>query len=159
VAVFRRDVGKTHACRRVRDSDEVLARRALNLAAGKLSLAPQRLITMGTVEFELVCIHSLYLYKRDGREESMSEDGATEILFTHDGRQILIARDIASGREVARFKYPEQILTVRFAADEGTLVITTSLPCVDDCRISRRGSRSAENPTVVGTVSNAESRG
>lgn len=71
-AVFRHDVGKTHASRRVWDSDEVLARRALNLAAGKLGLAFQRLIAVGTVEFEVVRIHSLYLNKRNGREKSMS---------------------------------------------------------------------------------------
>ena len=33
--------------------------------------------------------------------------------------------DIASGREVARFKYTERVLKVRFAADDRTLVIAT----------------------------------
>jgi hypothetical protein len=71
-AVFRHDAGKTRASRRVWDSDEVLAGRTLNLAAGKLGLALQRLIAVGTVEFEFVRIHSLYLYKRNGGEKSMS---------------------------------------------------------------------------------------
>ena len=71
-AVFRHDVGKTHASRRIWDSDEVLASRALNLAAGKLGLALQRLIAVGTVKFEFVRIHSLYLYKRNGWGKSMS---------------------------------------------------------------------------------------
>jgi hypothetical protein len=72
VAVFRRDVGETHACRRIWNSDEVLTRWTLNLAAGKLGFALQRLIAVGTVKFEFVRIHSLYLYKRNGREKSMS---------------------------------------------------------------------------------------
>jgi hypothetical protein len=65
-------VGKTHSCRRVWDSDEVLARRTLNLAAGKLGFTLQRLIAVGTVEFEFVRIHSLCLYKRNRRQKSMS---------------------------------------------------------------------------------------
>lgn len=71
-AVFRHDVGKTHASGRIWDSNQVLACRTLNLAAGKLGLALQLLIAVGTVEFKVVRIHSLYLYKRNGREKSMS---------------------------------------------------------------------------------------
>lgn len=51
--------GEAHTRRRVRDADEVLAGRALNLPLGELRLALQRLITMGTVELEFVVVHRL----------------------------------------------------------------------------------------------------
>src|SRR5262249_26053289 len=63
-ARFRRDLRKTHSRRRVRDAGEGLAGRALNLAAGKLSLALQALVAVGTVELEFVCVHSFYPVKR-----------------------------------------------------------------------------------------------
>jgi WD40 repeat protein len=55
---------------------------------------------------------------------SFSRDGKRLAAFSREGQVKLW--DIASGREVARFKYPEPVLTVRFAADDRTLVITTA---------------------------------
>ena len=51
------DVCEPHARWRVRDADEVLARRALNLPAGKLGFTLERLIAVGTEEFEFVHVH------------------------------------------------------------------------------------------------------
>jgi WD40 repeat protein len=53
---------------------------------------------------------------------SFSRDGKRLAAFSRDAQQVKFW-DIASGREVARFKYPD-VLTVRFAADDRTLVIT-----------------------------------
>jgi WD40 repeat protein/serine/threonine protein kinase len=55
---------------------------------------------------------------------SFSPDGKRLAAFSRDGQQVKLW-DIASGREVARFKYPD-VLTVRFAADDRTLVIATA---------------------------------
>jgi len=56
------------------------------------------------------------------------------VTFSRDGRRIAAAAgeklvqvwDVASKREVARFKKTERIMTVRFAVDDRTLVITTA---------------------------------
>jgi hypothetical protein len=56
---LRLDVGEAGARRRIGDADEMVARRALNLPAGKLRLALQRLIAVGTVEFEFICVHNV----------------------------------------------------------------------------------------------------
>ena len=48
--------------RRIRDADEMVARRALDLPAGELGLALQRLVAVGTVEFEFVRVHKLLLH-------------------------------------------------------------------------------------------------
>ena len=56
---------------------------------------------------------------------SFSRDGKRLAAFSRDAQQVKFW-DIASGREVARFKYSDQVLTVRFAADDRTLVITTA---------------------------------
>jgi hypothetical protein len=66
-------VGKTHSGGRVGDANEVLAGWALNLAPGKLRFTFQRLIAVGAVEFEFVCVHSLCLHKRKAGEKSMSQ--------------------------------------------------------------------------------------
>jgi len=57
----------------------MLAGRALNLPAGVLRLAFERLIAVGTVEFEFVGIHRLYLPKRDRRGKRMPKNSS--ILF------------------------------------------------------------------------------
>ena len=51
---FGRDPGKAHARRRVGDTDQVLAGRALDLATREWRLALQRLIAVETLEFEFV---------------------------------------------------------------------------------------------------------
>jgi WD40 repeat protein/tRNA A-37 threonylcarbamoyl transferase component Bud32 len=60
--------------------------------------------------------------------------GYRAVTFSRDGRRIAAAAgenlvqvwDVASKREVARFKKTERIMTVRFAVDDRTLVITTA---------------------------------
>jgi hypothetical protein len=59
VAGFRLHVGETSTRRRIGNADEMFAGRALNLPAGVARVALQRLITVGTVEFELGCAHKL----------------------------------------------------------------------------------------------------
>jgi hypothetical protein len=49
----------------------VFAGRALNLPTGKLRLALQWLIAVGTVEFEFVRVHSLCLYRREPDDNTM----------------------------------------------------------------------------------------
>jgi hypothetical protein len=71
LAGFRFDVGKPHAGRRIGDANQVLAGGALNLPAGELGFALQRLVAVGTVEFEFVGVHSLWLNKRNRRKKNM----------------------------------------------------------------------------------------
>jgi WD40 repeat protein len=61
--------------------------------------------------------------------------GYASVSFSRDGKRIAAASgeggpvkvwDIASGHEVARFKYTERVVKVRFAADDRTLVISTA---------------------------------
>ena len=59
---FRLDVREAHARRRTGNADEVLAGRTLNLPAGELGFALQRLVAVGTIEFEFVRVHKLHLY-------------------------------------------------------------------------------------------------
>jgi WD40 repeat protein len=63
--------------------------------------------------------------------------GYASVSFSRDGKRIAAASgeggpvkvwDIASGREVARFKYTERVVKVRFATDDRTLVISTASP-------------------------------
>ena len=61
---LRLDLGEAHAGGRVGDADEMLAGRALNLASGELRLALQRLMAVGTIEFEFVGVHGLCPRKR-----------------------------------------------------------------------------------------------
>jgi hypothetical protein len=73
VAGLRIDLGKSHARRRIGDADQMLAARTLNLPAGILGFAFQRLITVGTVEFEFVRAHGLCWNKGNLPAESMSK--------------------------------------------------------------------------------------
>ena len=57
VAGFRLHMGETGARWRIGNADEVLAGGALNLPAGVARVALQRLITIGTIEFEFVGVH------------------------------------------------------------------------------------------------------
>jgi hypothetical protein len=45
---------------RIGNADEMLAGRTLNLPTGELGFALQRLIAVGTIEFEFVCAHKLH---------------------------------------------------------------------------------------------------
>ena len=64
LAGFRLHVSEAGARRWIRDADEMLAGRALNLASGELRFALQRLVTVGTVEFEFRVAHGLHLSMR-----------------------------------------------------------------------------------------------
>ena len=57
LAGFRRHMGEPGARRRIGNADEVLAGRALNLPAGELRFALQRLVAVRTVELEFICSH------------------------------------------------------------------------------------------------------
>ncbi len=57
LADFRLNVRKPGARRRIGNANQVIAGRALNLPAGELRFAFQRLIAVGTVEFELGGVH------------------------------------------------------------------------------------------------------
>ena len=62
LAVFRLNMGEAGASRWIGNADQNLAGRALNLPAGKLRLALQRLIAVGTVKFEFVGVHKLIAF-------------------------------------------------------------------------------------------------
>jgi WD40 repeat protein len=77
--------------------------------------------------WELATHRKLSSYGKDSmgyQSVSFSRDGNRLAAFSRDAQQVKLW-DIASGREVARFKYPD-VLTVRFAADDQTLIITTA---------------------------------
>ena len=57
---FRVDTGEPGARRRIGNADEMVASRALNLPARVARIALQRLVTMGTLEFEFGSIHKLH---------------------------------------------------------------------------------------------------
>jgi hypothetical protein len=73
-AGFRLDVRETGARRRIGDADEMLAGRALNLPAGVARVALQRLITVGTVEFEFVRVHRLHPQHAQTRRKKYMKD-------------------------------------------------------------------------------------
>jgi hypothetical protein len=58
-AGFRLDVGETGARRRIGNTDEMLAGRALDLASGMARVARERLIAVRTVEFKFSRVHRL----------------------------------------------------------------------------------------------------
>ena len=57
---FGLDMGETGAGRGIRDPDEMLAGGALNLPPRVARVAFQRLIAVGTIEFEFVRAHRLH---------------------------------------------------------------------------------------------------
>jgi hypothetical protein len=73
-AGFRLDMRETGALRRIGDADEMLAGRALNLPAGVAQVALQRLITVGTVEFEFVRVHRLHPQYAQTRRKKYMKD-------------------------------------------------------------------------------------
>jgi hypothetical protein len=71
---LRLHLGKTHARWRIGNADEMLAGRALNLPSGELWFATQRLITVGTIEFEFRCVHRLHSnHAQTGRKKYMKD--------------------------------------------------------------------------------------
>ena len=62
LAVLRLDVGETRASGRIGNADEVVAGRTLDLPAGELRLALQRLVAVGTIKFEFVGVHKLIAF-------------------------------------------------------------------------------------------------
>ena len=77
---LRLHLGESGARRRIRDADEDMTGGTLNLAAGELRFAFQRLVAMGAVEFEFVGVHSISLHKRKTPGKSISK--YLPILFT-----------------------------------------------------------------------------
>ena len=59
LAGFRLDMSEASARRRIGDADEMVAGRTLDLPAGVAWVALQRLIAVGTVEFEFIRAHKL----------------------------------------------------------------------------------------------------
>jgi WD40 repeat protein len=97
--------------------------------------------------------------------------GYSSVSFSRDGKRIAAALgeggsvkvwDIASGREVARFKYADRVVKVRFAADDRTLVISTAsqlslfrAPTFAEINAAETGA--SKQPAVVRTLSTSPS--
>jgi hypothetical protein len=73
LAGFRVDMGEAGARRRIGNADEMVASWALNLPARVAGIALQRLVAVGTVEFEFGVGHSLHLFMRKPTAKSMLE--------------------------------------------------------------------------------------
>ena len=73
LAGFRVDMGEAGARRRIGNADEMVASGALNLPARVAGIALQRLVAVGTVEFEFGVAHSLHLFMRKPTTKSMLE--------------------------------------------------------------------------------------
>ena len=61
------------ARRRIGNADEMVASRALNLPARVAGIALQRLVAVGTIEFEIGVAHNLHLFMRKPAAKSMPE--------------------------------------------------------------------------------------
>ena len=59
-AGLRLNLREPSARRRVWDADQNLAGRTLNLPAGELRFALQRLVAVGTVKFEFIRVHKMF---------------------------------------------------------------------------------------------------
>jgi hypothetical protein len=62
LAVFRLDVGETGARRRIGNADKMVAGRALDLPPGELRFTLQRLVAVGTIEFEFGRVHKMIAF-------------------------------------------------------------------------------------------------
>ena len=71
---FRLHLSEPGARWRIRDADEMLAAGALNLPPGMARVALQRLVTVGTIEFEFGCVHRLHLSHAQNRPEKYIEN-------------------------------------------------------------------------------------
>ena len=74
LAAFRVDMGEAGARRRIGNADEMVASRALNLPARVAGIALQRLVAVGTVEFEFGVAHRLPLFMRKPTAKSTWEN-------------------------------------------------------------------------------------
>ena len=72
-AGLRLDVGEASAGRRTGNANQVIAAGTLNLPARVAGIAFQRLVAVGTVEFEFGVAHSLHLFMRKPTAKSMLE--------------------------------------------------------------------------------------
>ncbi len=72
LAAFRVDMGEAGARRRIGNADEMIAFGALNLPARVAVIALQRLVAVGTIEFEFGVAHRLHLFMRKPTAKSMS---------------------------------------------------------------------------------------
>jgi hypothetical protein len=84
LAGFRLDVGEAGAWRRVRNANEMVAGRTLNLPPGELWFALQRLVAVGAIKFEFVRIHNLHHHHAQTGCEKYMKD--LFILFLHQMR-------------------------------------------------------------------------
>lgn len=71
LAGFRLDVREAGAGWGIRNADEDVAPRTLDLPTGELRFAFQRLIAVGTVKFEFVGAHKCWPHKRKSRGKSI----------------------------------------------------------------------------------------
>ena len=71
LAGFRVDMGEAGPRLWIRNADEMVASRALNLPARVGGIAFQGLVTVGTVKFEFGVAHSLHLVMRKPTAKSM----------------------------------------------------------------------------------------
>src|SRR5665213_3677145 len=75
---LRLNLGEAGARRRIWDANQDLAGRTLNLTAGELRFALQRLVAVRAIEFEFVCVHkclpSLY-HAQNARKKYMKDLG------------------------------------------------------------------------------------
>ena len=88
LAGFWRYMGEAGARRWIGDADEVLAGRTLNLPAGELGFALQRLIAVGTVELEFIGDHRSYLLPTEAQKPPKWYIGNISILFADELRLI-----------------------------------------------------------------------
>ena len=70
---FRLHMGETGAGRRIGDADEVLAPRTLNLPPGVARITVQRLIAVGTIEFEFNGAHRVHPNMRKTATKSIKK--------------------------------------------------------------------------------------
>jgi hypothetical protein len=73
LAGFRVDMGEARARRRIGNADEIVASWALNLPTRAAGIALQRLVAVGTVEFEFGVAHRLHLFMRKPTAKSILE--------------------------------------------------------------------------------------
>jgi hypothetical protein len=81
----------------------------LNLPSGKLRFALQRLVAVGTIKFEFVCVHGLHLHHaQTGREKYMKD-----LLPV----RLLAKNKIVSGMIVRKISIPLTIIPLTDSAD------------------------------------------
>jgi hypothetical protein len=74
LANLRLHMGETGARGWTGNADEMLASGTLDLPAGVARVAFQRLIAVGTIEFEFICVHRLLLHHAQSGCEKYMKD-------------------------------------------------------------------------------------